>query len=109
MDNGPLAKLADEIRYINEQNGWYDRPRSFGYDIALLHSEVSECYNEYCKGTPEDRIEDGKPEGCGYELADVIIRALDSIDRLGLDPDALIQAKLAYNATRGYRHGNKVV
>jgi|SRR6478736_3600039 len=104
----PLRYLMTEIAYINTQKGWYDKPRVFGDDIALLHSEVSEAYEEYRNGN-DDRIENGKPEGPGYELVDVIIRALDSLNRMGLDPDTLIQTKLAYNATREHRHGNKVV
>jgi NTP pyrophosphatase (non-canonical NTP hydrolase) len=48
-----------------------------------------------------------KPEGVPSELADVVIRALDAADAWGIDLGAVIEEKLAYNATRGHRHGGK--
>lgn len=50
-----------------------------------------------------------KPEGLPSELADVIIRALDTAARLGIDIDAEVAPKLAYNRTRGHRHGGKAL
>lgn len=48
----PTAKMvidamAEEVEACNRQNGWYDNARSFGEDIALLHSEVSEALEAY--------------------------------------------------------------
>lgn len=126
---GPLSDLAAKIAAVNEANGWYASERSFGDDIALLHSEVSEAYEEYRKGHhPADRYYSGsggewprlpdepetfephrKPEGVPSELADVLIRVLDTCRRYGIDIDAVLAEKLAHNATRGYRHGGKVV
>jgi len=48
-----------------------------------------------------------KPEGEAVELADAVIRIADWFGRHGWDMEAVIKAKMAYNATRGYRHGNK--
>jgi NTP pyrophosphatase (non-canonical NTP hydrolase) len=50
----------------------------------------------FCENV-KDSVED--------ELADAIIRLLDLSAYMGIDIDAHIQAKLAYNATRGTRHG----
>ena len=47
----------------------------------------------------------GKPEGYPTELADIIIRTLDLAYMLGIDIDAAVQEKLAFNATRGHKHG----
>lgn len=50
-----------------------------------------------------------KPEGFGSEAADVLIRLLDTCERRGVDLDWEIERKLAYNRTRGHRHGGKRV
>lgn len=128
---GALNQLADEILVANAENGW-NTERAFGDDIALLHSEVSEAYEEYRNGRePGQRyysdprgeyVQEGglgggvnrfgeplKPEGIPSELADVLIRALDTAARYGIDMDAVVAEKLAYNKTRGFRHGGKVV
>ena len=47
MDNGVLKLMALEVEMCNRQNGWYDNSRTFGDDIALLHSEVSEALEAY--------------------------------------------------------------
>jgi NTP pyrophosphatase (non-canonical NTP hydrolase) len=61
-----------------------------------------------CTGSPRDCIPP-KPEGFGSECADVLIRLLDTCERRGVDLDWEIERKLAYNRTRGHRHGGKLV
>jgi NTP pyrophosphatase (non-canonical NTP hydrolase) len=123
-----LKEMTEAIAFVNDQNGWFDTDRPFGDDIALLHSEVSEAYEEYRKGrsvslryyqrkdgsmtmVPKDRSNSTlhKPEGVPSELADVLIRLLDTAHRYGIDLEGAVAEKLAYNATRGHRHGGKVV
>jgi NTP pyrophosphatase (non-canonical NTP hydrolase) len=145
LETNSLTQLKDmqaRVREINLVNGWFDpdKPRSFGDDIALLHSEVSEAYEAYrdwgledktrgpIRGCPSEAPVDGdtcihgqewnvctansplqKPEGVGSELADVLVRLLDTCERYGIDLEAEFERKLKYNATRGYRHGGKRV
>lgn len=119
-----LQDAAARVKAVNVANGWYDDARSFGDDIALLHSEVSEAFEEYrghgvlafvryadgSTGTAANAQYGGmKPLGVPSELADVLVRLLDTCDRYDIDLEAEFEAKLAYNATRGYKHGNKLV
>lgn len=50
---------------------------------------------------------DKKPEGVAVELADCIIRILDTCAFMGIDIERAIRAKMEYNRTRPYRHGGK--
>lgn len=48
-----------------------------------------------------------KPEGVGSELADVLVRLLDTAYRAGVDLEWEFDRKMAYNETRPVRHGGK--
>jgi NTP pyrophosphatase (non-canonical NTP hydrolase) len=110
-----IKEMTAEVREVNRANGWYDEDRSFGDGIALLHSEVSEAFEAFRKYGVIDQTNESqirplpKPEGVGSELADVLIRLLDEADRTGIDLDWEYARKIAYNRTRGYRHGGKVL
>lgn len=118
-----LRHMADEVEEVNRANGWYDDDRTFGDDIALLHSEVSEAmeafrdhgYNDVTAIRCRDHVAHNgsthvcKPEGVGSELADVLIRLLDTASRRGVDLMAEYERKIRFNRTRGYRHGGKAI
>ena len=46
-----------------------------------------------------------KPEGFPSEIADAIIRLLSMARETGIDIEAVIEEKIAYNATRPFKHG----
>lgn len=50
-----------------------------------------------------------KPCGFPTELADACIRIFDLAEYLGIDLDAEIARKMAYNETRAHRHGGKAL
>lgn len=95
--------------------------------IALIHSEASEALEElrsgrsvnqtiywepHCGGFNEQHFDDNgsptrKPEGVPSEMADIVIRVLDFCESNNIDLESIITEKLAYNATRGHKHGGK--
>lgn len=116
-DTYRLSDLQGIVLSVNIKNGWFDSDRSFGDDIALLHTEVSEAFEAYRDHGLEDVtiVTDpalgilGKPEGVGSELADVLVRLLDTCERYDIDLEAEFIRKCRYNTTRGHRHGGKLV
>lgn len=49
---------------------------------------------------------DKKPEGLAVELADCVIRCLDTLHSLGVDIDNIVQEKMNYNQGRPHKHGS---
>jgi NTP pyrophosphatase (non-canonical NTP hydrolase) len=79
--------------------------------IALIHSELSECLEEFRAGHEATEIyyreSDQKPEGVPIELADAVIRCFDMAYVFGIDLEAAIKEKHAFNKTRPYLHGKE--
>lgn len=102
-----IAAMTAEIRENNIAKGWRSAAggpgdNTLGDYIALLHTEVAEAVEAY----RDHRLADGtkpvcgraangeepcpehgpsKPEGVGSELADVLIRLLDTADVFGFE------------------------
>jgi len=96
------AKLAYET---SRNAGWYNDPqtgepieRNFGEVIALMHSELSEALEADRKGLMDDKLP--HRDGREVELADCIIRILDTAAALDLDIAGAFIEKNFYNRQR---------
>lgn len=125
-----IPEMIAEAYDNAKAHGWWpdgEKP-NFGEKIALMHTELSEAFEEWRNGVPLDEvyatIKDGttgqmyrstdpvfmqgeKPEGVPIELADVIIRIFDLCGHFKIDLEKAITMKLEYNRSRPYRHGGK--
>lgn len=88
-----------------------------GEFIANLHAETSELWEAYRENklyqpcdkakTMQEKL--GESLNCmEEELADIVIRALDTAHTYQIDMDRAIRVKSGYNKTREFRHGNKL-
>lgn len=92
-----------------EKGFWDGDNHNIGEKLALIHSEVSEALEDARK-EPKlialwDTTSNGKPVGFPSELADIIIRVADLAGYLDIDLERVIEAKVAFNATRSRKHG----
>lgn len=128
-----LNELAKQINKTAREHGFWEADRNFGEMLALIHSEVSEALEEHRSGNPNvwylhDKscrlVEENpainmfkstwneptcscipKPEGTAVELADALIRILDTMHSLDVDIDKVVSHKMQYNDSRPYKHG----
>jgi len=104
MDMHDTCQTIPEWQKILHANsvahGWWETSRPIPEILCLIHSEVSEALEAYRNG-----------DGANFreELADIAIRLFDAAEAYGVDLDAEIRKKHAYNLTRPYRHGGKII
>ena len=124
-----LNELAAAINDNARAHGFWEADRNFGELLMLATSELAEAMEEHRDGRPNlyythakcpagNHPMEGrgsvaepyrlsitptcKPEGVAVELADCLIRVLDTMHSLGVDIDAIVTEKMAYNASRPY-------
>jgi len=111
-----LNALAKRIFDFNVGMGWHEGPPDLAKYLMNLHSEISEWWEAWRKGEddkPCDKAEKMRAMGLRpltareEEIADIIIRTLDTAHAFDIDVDDAVEIKLAYNATRGHRYGGK--
>lgn len=105
-----LARLQKRAFQTALEKGWHDQERPLGEALMLVTTEVAEAFEAY-RDPHHDPFEtwyrDGKPEGVGPEVADVVIRCLDLAEEYGIDLEAEVIRKMIFNETRLARHGGK--
>lgn len=110
-ENLTIAEWAEMSRAIAVEHGWWETDRNVGEQVALMHSELSEALEEWRTGNPLPHVyyrADGKPEGFGVELADCVIRIMDTCMAYTIDLEEMIRIKTEFNRNRPYRHGGKI-
>lgn len=119
-----LTKFAKAVHSVAVDKGWWEEEPSFPEIIAMCHCELSEALEAYRNGayilyrydcddditTDMEGYKKGdKVDGIAVELADCILRILDFCAANEIDIDAVLTMKNAYNKTRDYRHGGKLI
>ena len=113
-DKGKMT-IAEWTKTVHKNavaHGWWESPRTEGELLMLVASEIFEAFEEvrHGKGMTETYYSgDGKMEGIPSELADVVIRVMDLCGYYGIDLESVIAEKHAYNLSRPYKHGGKVL
>lgn len=102
-----LRRVAERCHGMAAEKGFYDEPRNFGEQIALMHSELSELL----EANRASRVEFSR-KIAGYSLeeeeaADLLIRLLDTAAHRKWRLGEAVLAKMNYNAHRPYKHDKK--
>lgn len=98
VGNGPMTEDEREIVRIIEK--FSTRLEGFGVHAAEQPLAAYE-WDMLC------RAGIAKPEGVPVELADTVIRVLDTCEAYGIDLGFEIRRKMEYNETRAFRHGGR--
>jgi len=105
-----IDELVDDSYNHAKELGWTEQEIPIPEMIALIHSEASEALEAFRDHQPIYWKNDkGKPEGIASEFADILIRIGHYSHILNIDLEQAVIEKLAYNLTRGYRHGGKAI
>ena len=109
-----INEVSAEVYKIAADHGFHPDAFTEATDLgrlakfcANLHGEISELWEAARKGTLSKSCDkDGCPLTCAEEeLADIIIRAMDTAIALDIDLGMAICTKSLYNKTRPHMHG----
>lgn len=79
-----------------------------GLFCANLHGEVSELWEACRKGVLHNECDKGiSLTNAEEELADIVIRAMDTAHALGISLGGAVAKKSKYNEGRPYKHGKR--
>lgn len=121
------AALSPFVRAINAQqemayatskkNGFHEEDialeqnnrgiEQFGFRLSLMHAELGEALEAARDGNPACTKTPGF-SSIEEELADVVIRAMDTAETYGFNLGGAIEAKMKFNESRPYKHGRAV-
>jgi hypothetical protein len=108
-----LRELVRMAHQNAESKGWWEgEDHNIPERLALIHSEISEALEAFRDSDGDGDLQcvsynGDKPEGFPIELADAVLRIADLCGYLGIDFEAAVETKHAYNLTRSRRHGGR--
>ena len=84
-------KTIERIRKFTEDRDWdqFHSPANLAKSISIEANELLECFQWDDEGYDLEQVRE--------ELADVIVYCQDMLDKLGLDVDEIVNAKMAKN------------
>jgi NTP pyrophosphatase (non-canonical NTP hydrolase) len=109
-----INAVVEEMYLIARDHGFHDRDDSsittdrMASFCSNLHGEVSEIWESTRKGALDKPCD--KPillTQADEELADIVIRVMDTAQALHIDLGRAIALKSGYNRTRPFMHGKK--
>lgn len=122
MSERLLTLAKEQVNFLNDlcnivnlwatTKGWNDGEDSIRHraeQIALMHSELSECL-EFLRKKDQPAMDDHVPSltGEAAELADVLIRIFHYCGKRNIDLGEAVRLKHNYNITRPYKHGKTI-
>ncbi len=117
VHNAMVLITENAVAKVFRQHPWPITRENMAVFDVNLHGEVSELWEAFRDGRINARCDKAeKMEALGLpaltcaeeEIADIIIRALDTANALGVDVRRAIAVKHAYNTTRPILHGGKL-
>ena len=102
-----ICEMQAAIHRTAVEHGWWEAERPVGEVLMLVVTELAEAMEAYRSGNSESEKIPGFSK-IEEELADAVIRILDYAGGANLNLEGALQAKMAYNETRPYRHGGKL-
>lgn len=107
-----IAEWCAAVAANNQAHGFWsdgDRPAELAMLVVTEVAEYVEALRDG-HGPGDWHVTDkGKPDGPAAELADVVIRCFDMAARYGIDLESVLAAKHAYNVSRAFQHGGRVL
>lgn len=90
-----------------DKHGWHNPPATFGEDVALIHSELSEALQKYREGGIST---EQQKEAIAMEMADAVLRIFSCMYKNNIrNFEDIVWRKHFDNLRRPYRHGNKLL
>lgn len=88
------ATTIERIRRFTTDRDWdqFHSPANLAKSISIEANELLECFQWSDNNYDLDHVKE--------ELADVIVYCIDMLDKLGLDADEIVNAKMAKNEAK---------